>query len=242
MSPNGRSTQEPSSSPYAEPDTSVQADLPSNIFKVKSPLCSGVAPLILSLCTVWRSLICLTLGPLYPWENSPRYSLNVRLGGPLNIWMLWRKAFLFTTETTCRHTSLPLTYSGCLCYRPRVCWGGQWIDKRKVIRVRKGKKLNIERWRLLHVQALFMKHHSTTGHTGQIVIHIHPQHRYCLSNFWGNTTPYDGNELLKHVGIKFWTYQYIILLLRRIFCLLKKDTTKCSVQMSRCSDFAGISI
>jgi hypothetical protein len=31
-------------------------------------------------------------------------------------------------------------------------------------------------------------HHSTTGHTGQIVIHIHPQHRYCLSSFWGNTT------------------------------------------------------
>jgi hypothetical protein len=28
-----------------------------------------------------------------------------------------------------------------------------------------------------------------TDHTGQIAIHIHPQHRYCLSKFWG-TTPW----------------------------------------------------
>jgi hypothetical protein len=26
-------------------------------------------------------------------------------------------------------------------------------------------------------------HLSTTGHTGQIVVHIHPQHRYCLTSF-----------------------------------------------------------
>jgi hypothetical protein len=31
-------------------------------------------------------------------------------------------------------------------------------------------------------------HPSTAGHTGQTVIHIHPQHRYCLSTSWGNTT------------------------------------------------------
>jgi hypothetical protein len=28
-------------------------------------------------------------------------------------------------------------------------------------------------------------HPSTIGHTGQIVIHVYPQHRYCLSRFWG---------------------------------------------------------
>jgi hypothetical protein len=28
-------------------------------------------------------------------------------------------------------------------------------------------------------------HSSTAGHTGQIVIHEYPQHRYCLSSFWG---------------------------------------------------------
>jgi hypothetical protein len=31
-------------------------------------------------------------------------------------------------------------------------------------------------------------HPLSTGHTGQIVIHTHPQHRYYLSSFWGTMT------------------------------------------------------
>jgi hypothetical protein len=30
----------------------------------------------------------------------------------------------------------------------------------------------------------------TTDHTGLIVIHIHPQYRYCLSCFWGSHDPW----------------------------------------------------
>jgi hypothetical protein len=43
---------------------------------------------------------------------------------------------------------------------------------------------------------------STTDHTGGIVIHIHPQYRYCLSSFWDIYDHlYDGTGLLKHVGV-----------------------------------------
>jgi hypothetical protein len=31
--------------------------------------------------------------------------------------------------------------------------------------------------------------HLTTDHTGWIIVHIHPQYRYCLSSFWSNYNP-----------------------------------------------------
>jgi hypothetical protein len=67
-------------------------------------------------------------------------------------------------------------------------------------------------------------HPSSTGHTGQIVIHIHPQHIVWVAS--EVLRPADGgNELLKHDGVKFGMYQSIILLLRRICWLLYNETS-----------------
>jgi hypothetical protein len=48
----------------------------------------GITPLILSLGTVWRSVVNFTPRPLYVWE-WPRYPLNKRLSGAQN----WSRSF-----------------------------------------------------------------------------------------------------------------------------------------------------
>jgi hypothetical protein len=81
-------------------------------------------------------------------------------------------------------------------------------------------------------------HPSTVGHTGQTVIHIHPQQRYWLSSLWGKYDPPDvANNLLKHVGVKIGMHQQIILIPRRLCWLFHGDTTKCSVQISKLTQF-----
>jgi hypothetical protein len=42
------------------------------------------------------------------------------------------------------------------------------------------------------------------GHTGQIVIDIQPQHRYCLSSFWDNTTPWWWQWITETCWGKIW--------------------------------------
>jgi len=42
----------------------------------------SIAPRILNLGTTWRSVVSFTLPPLYPRGSCPRYTFDMRLGGP----------------------------------------------------------------------------------------------------------------------------------------------------------------
>jgi hypothetical protein len=63
-----------------------------------------------------------------------------------------------------------------------------------------------------------------TGHTGQTVIHIDPQHRYYLSSFWGTTIPWWWQWIAETCWGKIWNVP-TIQLLRLICWLLHNETT-----------------
>jgi hypothetical protein len=66
------------------------------------------------------------------------------------------------------------------------CGGMEWLDVAQVRdrwRERANAVMNLRVPQNAENCRGMQSHPSTTGHTGQTVIHIHPQHRYWLSSF-----------------------------------------------------------